>query len=186
LEAEMPLPIQIGGIMLLKRAGKAFALFSLLFAAGCSSTGSISNVFPPAGNNPIKIESEPAGADVYLMGDKVGVTPMQITSKDVFPNIYPPEKVSVYGRVTLKKAGCADFTRTVDGAMSSAGLHAKLDCGDINPASTQTSSTKQSGDVPRSGETAEQRLGKVKDLLNKGLITEEEAKKARERILNEL
>jgi hypothetical protein len=167
--------------MFLKRTGKSFALFSLLLAAGCSSTGSMSNLFPPAGNNSIKIESEPDGADVYVMGEKVGVTPMQITSKDVFPNIYPPEKVSVYGRVTLKKPGCSDITRTVDGEMSNAGLHAKFDCGNMNP-----SSPKLAGDAPRTGETAEQRLGKIKDLLNKGLITEEEAKKARERILNEL
>jgi hypothetical protein len=142
---------------------------------------SASNIFPPAGNNPIKIESEPAGADVYVMGEKVGVTPMQITSRDVFPNIYPKEKVNVYGRVTLKKEGCSDFTRTVDGAMSSAGLHAKLDCGSMN-----SSPPKLSGGASPGGETAEQRLEKIKDLLNKGLITEEEAKKARERILNEL
>jgi len=151
----------------------------------------VRSLFPPAGDKPIKIESEPAGAEDNVMGEKVGVTPLQISRDDVFPNIYPKEKVSVYGRVTLKKAGCSDYTRTVSGEISSAGLHAQLDCGATNPAtptpSTPTpSSATTSGDAPRISETAEQRLNKIKDLLNKGLITEEEAKKARERILNDL
>jgi hypothetical protein len=167
--------------MFLKRSGKALALFNLLLVAGCSSMGGTGNLFPAAGDNPIKIESDPSGAEVYVMGEKVGVTPLQISHKDVFPNIYPKEKVSVYGRVTLKKAGCSDFTRTISSEISNVGLRAQLDCVDMKPASPKTS-----GDVPRISETVEQRLDKIKDLLNKGLITEEEAKKAREHILNDL
>jgi hypothetical protein len=113
------------------------------------------------------------------------VTPIQISRKDVFPNTYPREKVSEYGRVTIRKAGCADLTRTISGEIGSNGLRAKLDCGDTHPASPPAISTQPSS-TQTSGETAEQRLGKIRDLLNKGLITEDEAKKARERILNEL
>lgn len=164
--------------MFLKRSVKASVLFNLLLIAGCSSTGSY---FPAAGNNPIKIESVPSGAEVYVMGEKVGVTPLQINRKDVFPNTYPQNKESVYGRITLKKEGCSDFTRSVSAEISNAGLHAKLDCGDMNPASPGTTNN-----APRSSETVEQRLDKIKDLLNKGLITEEEAKTARARILNDL
>lgn len=167
--------------MFLKRSGKALALFNLLLVAGCSSMGGASNLFPAAGDNPIKIESDPSGAEVYVMGEKVGVTPFQISHKDVFPNIYPKGKESVYGRVTLKKAGCSDFTRTVSAEISNVGLRAQLDCGDMKPASPSTSR-----DAPRSSETVEQRLDKIKDLLNKGLITEEEAKKAREHVINDL
>ena len=167
--------------MFLKCSVKAFALFNLLLVAGCSSMGGGSNLFPSAEENPIKIESNPSGAEVYVMGEKVGVTPLKINHKDVFPNIYPKEKVSVYGMVTLKKAGCSDFTRTVSAEISSGGLQAQLDCGDMSPASSTTSKG-----APRISEPVEQRLDKIKDLLSKGLITEEEAKKARERILNDL
>ncbi|MEO8343072.1 MAG: hypothetical protein ABI536_04565 [Gallionella sp.] len=163
--------------MFLKHVTKAFAFFNILFLAGCS-TG---NIFPAAGDHPFKIESDPSAAAVYVMGEKIGVTPIMITPKDVFPNTYPREKVSVYGRITLKKEGCADFTRTVSAEISNAGLSAKLDCGDLYSASSKTS-----GDAPRSSETVEQRLDKIKGLLSKGLINEEEAKKARERILNDL
>lgn len=167
--------------MLLMRSGKTFLFFNLLFMAGCSSTDGTGNLFPAAGDNPIQIESDPTGAAVYVMGEKVGVTPLQIRKRDVFPNIYPREKESEYGRVTLRKEGCSDFTRTVSAEISNRGLRAQLVCGDIKPASPRTSE-----DAPRISESAEQRLNKIKDLLNKGLITEEEAKKARERILNDL
>jgi len=166
--------------MFLKHTTKALVLFNLLLVAGCSSTKP-GDLFPAAGNNPIKVESVPTGADVYVMGAKAGVTPIEISRKDVFPNLYPNSKELLYGRITVKKEGCSDYTRTVSADISNNGLHAKLDCGDnysVTPGTT--------GNTPRSSETVEQRLDKIKDLLNKGLITEEEAKKARERVLNDL
>jgi PEGA domain len=165
--------------MLLKRSG--IALFNLLFIAACSSTGGVDSYFPAAGNNPIKVESVPSGAEVYVMGEKVGVTPLQINRKEVFPNTYPRDKESVYGRIILKKEGCSDFTRTVSAEISNAGLHAQLDCGDLYTAQPGASRY-----APRNNLTVEQRLQKIKDLLNKGLINEEEAKKARERVINDL
>ena len=167
--------------MFSKRSGKALALCGLLLATGCSSGGGAGNLFPPAGDNPIKIESDPSGAEVYVMGEKIGVTPLRISQSDVFPNTYPKEKVSLYGRVILKKAGCSDFTRTINGEVMGSGLHARLDCADMNPAPSKAA--KEAAPV---SETVEQRLDKIKNLLNKGLITEEEAKKARERVLNDL
>ncbi|MGA8147171.1 MAG: PEGA domain-containing protein [Gallionellaceae bacterium] len=171
--------------MFLKRSGKTFALFTLLLVAGCSSTGGVSNdvrnLFPSADDNPVKIESDPSGASVYVMGEKVGVTPLKISRKDVFPITYPKEKESLYGTVTLKKAGCSDFTKTVNSEITNVGLNAQLDCGGMKPASPL-----KSEDAPHGDETVEGRLNKIKDLLNKGLITEDEAKKARERVLNDL
>jgi hypothetical protein len=116
------------------------------------------------------------------MGEKIGVTPLLLSHNDVFPNTYPSEKVSVYGRITLKKDGCSDLTRTVSAEISNNGLHAKLNCPDTNSASSATTSA----DSPRNSQTVEQRLDKIKELQSKGLITEDEAKQARERILKEL
>ena len=166
--------------MFLKHTRKILALFSLLLAAGCSSAGGAGNLFAAAGDKPIKLESIPPGAEVYVMGEKVGVTPLNISRDKVFPNLYPREKESLYGRVTLRKAGCLDFTRTISTEIGNNGLHAQMDCGDASPASTSPATAS------RTSETAEQRLDKIKELLGKGLITEEEAKKARERILKEL
>lgn len=168
--------------MFLKYPAKALVLCSLMLAAACSSTNAanftMGDIFPSAGNKAIKIDSDPPGATVYVMGENRGVTPLQISNTDVFPNIYPKEKESLYGKVTLKKAGCVDVTRPVDADIINSGLRAKLDCGDLNPASSRN--------APRSNETVEQRLEKIKDLQSKGLITDEEAKKAREHIINDL
>ncbi len=161
--------------MFLERTGKILALFGLLLAAGCSSAGGTGNLFAAAGDKPIKIESIPPGADVYAMGEKIGVTPLQLSRDKVFPNLYDKEKESLYGRVTLRKAGCLDFTRTISTEIGNNGLHAQMDCGDKNPAA-----------APHTSETVEQRLDKIKELQSKGLITEDEAKQARERILKEL
>lgn len=162
-------------------------LFTLLLAGGCSPMGGgsndASNYYLPesAGNNPIKIESEPSGAEVFAMGEKIGITPLAISPKNVFPTTYPKEKEPLYGKVTLKKSGCSDLTKTVSTKIANVGLRAQLECGGLNPAPPQ-----RSRDTSVTSETAEQRLVKIKNLLDKGLITEEEAKKARERILNDL
>jgi hypothetical protein len=171
----------IGEIMLLKRSGKTLVLFNLLLVSACSSSGGVGSYFPAAGNIPIKVESIPTGADVYVMGERIGVTPLEISRTQVFPNTYPGEKESLYGRITLKKEGCFDFTRTVSAEIGNSGLHAKLDCADLNTASSDKPKS-----ATHSDQTVEQRLDKIKDLQNKGLITDDEAKKARERILNDL
>jgi hypothetical protein len=134
-------------------------------------------MFSAAGEKPITIESIPPGADVYVMGEKVGETPFQISRDKIFPHLYPKEKESLYGKVTLRKAGCLDFTRPISTAIGDYGLHAQLDCGSSAPSATARAAP--------SG-TVEQRLDKIKELQGKGLITEEEAKKAREHILNDL
>ena len=164
--------------MFLKHSAKSLVIFNLLLLAGCSAGGSM---FAAAGEKPIKIESIPPGADVYVMGEKVGETPFQISRDKVFPHLYPREKESLYGKVTLRKPGCLDFTRTISTDIGNYGLHAQLDCGD-----TYSSPSAAHVSAPPASETVEQRLNKIKELQRKGLITEEEAKKAREHILNDL
>jgi len=162
--------------MLSAHPAKSFFIFifSFLLLAGCSTGGD--RMSPSAGIAPFKVESVPAGAEVYVMGNKMGVTPMQLSRTDVFPNLYPREKESLYGKVTLRKEGCKDYTREVSGDITGFGLHAKLDCASPAPSTA----------AQPPSETVEQRLDKVKELLNKGLISDDEAKKARERILNSL
>jgi len=155
----------------------------LLISSGCSSSGN-GGLFPSAVNGPFKVESMPSGADVYVMGEKIGITPVMVSRRDVFPNIYPHDKESLYGKVTIKKEGCFEYTRPVSAEISSKGLQAKLDC--TTYKSIQEDVVPGSIAVAHDRATVEQRLEKIKDLFDKGLITEEEAKKTRERILNDL
>ncbi|OGI47528.1 MAG: hypothetical protein A2151_06430 [Candidatus Muproteobacteria bacterium RBG_16_65_34] len=127
----------------------------------------------------ISVESEPAGADVVVMGKNLGRTPLRIRQEDVFPVTYPPEKLAQYGTIVLKKEGCRDYVQSVDNKVYVRGLKARLDCG-ARP------SALPGGQTGGSTESAEERLRRLKELREKGLITEEEEKAARRRILNEL
>src|SRR5208283_1962038 len=99
--------------MYLNRSRSVPMLFALLLAGGCSSmTGGSddpSKFYQPeaAGNSPIKIDSDPPGAEVFAMGERIGTTPLSISPKDVFPTTYPKEKESLYGKLILKKTGCS-------------------------------------------------------------------------------
>lgn len=182
--------------MFLKRSGKAIALVPLLFAAGCSTVsdgmskvGSSFSNFVSADHESIKIDSDPSGATVYVMGEKVGVTPMTISQKLIFPMQYDRSKESLYGKVTLKKGGCADLEKPVSAKMMAEGYKATLDCGDLTPASSAMGNTRgavRTVPIPRLSENLEQRLARIKDMQEKGLISEDEAKAARARVLGDL
>ncbi len=177
--------------MFLKRSGRAIVLLPLFLAAGCSSTmdsvsNGISGMFSSDANAPVKVESNPSGADVYVMGEKVGVTPLKIEQKTLFPLNYPKEKESLYGKITLKKSGCQDYVKGVNAKILKVGIKARMDCGDLNPQSAEGSYGGSVKAVPRMSESIEQRLAHIKELQEKGLITEDEAKKARDHVLNDL
>lgn len=176
--------------MFLKRSGIAIALLPILLAAGCSSVdkmgSDIGHMFHSDANAAIKIDSEPSGADVYVMGEKVGVTPLKIEQSAVFPTTYPKDKESLYGKVAIKKAGCSDFSQEVSAKSLAVGIKARLDCGDLSPATATGSRQPATADVPRLSESVEQRLKHIKDLLDQGLINEEEAKTARKHVIDDL
>lgn len=149
--------------------------------------------------NRVDVGSDPAGADVYVMGSKVGETPLTLDQDAIFPLTYPGEKQALYGVVELRKAGCLPVSQRVSTRAVSRGLHVKLDCGEAaraeTPASPQAqpaqpagSANEQAPATPEVKETPdiEQRLKHVQELRDKGLITEQEAHEIRQRILGEL
>jgi hypothetical protein len=134
----------------------------------------------------ITIESDPSGATVYAMGKDIGVTPLDIRQRDVFPPTYSPEQQPLYGIVTIRHAGCKDYTQRVDIAAYRTGIMAKLECGEQKPASEQ-----KPAEVPRAEQrdekpSIEKRLQLLKELQDKGLVTEDEVKATRRRILEGL
>lgn len=150
----------------------SFALAWLALSQGCAPL--------PAEPGFIAVESEPAGADVVVMGEQKGRTPLRLRLEDVFPVTYPPAKSALYGKVVLKKEGCRDFVQSIDTKVYARGLfRAKLDCGARPPA-------MPGGQTGGTTESTEERLRRLKELREKGLITEEEEKATRRRILDEL
>jgi len=143
----------------------SFAFAWLALSQGCAPL--------PAEPGFIAVESEPAGADVIVMGEQKGRTPLQLRLEDVFPVTYPAEKRALYGKIVLKKEGCRELTLPVSSKVYAKGVKARLDC-----------NARPSADLATG--TVGERLRQLKALREQGLITEEEAKAARRRILDEL
>ena len=160
----------------------------IALASGCA----------PLGAKPgrIDVTSDPAGADVYAMGSKVGVTPLTLDQDAIFPLTYPIEKQALYGVVELRKAGCIPARQGLGTRAVAKGLHVKLDCGEAARAEPVTSRQAQpaasaNGQAPaipvvKQKPGIELRLREVQDLRDKGVITEQEAREIRQRILGEL
>lgn len=119
------------------------------------------------------VNSEPAGAVIYVMGKEMGNAPLEITTNQVFPATYPKELESHYGRVELRYPGCEPYARPISGHILANGLTAMLDC---NTASMT---------APAGGNIHE-RLRQLKEIFDEGLISEAEYRIKREGILQDL
>jgi hypothetical protein len=176
------------GTRAVKHAWLAAPMAAALIA-GCASVG--------AKPGRIDVTSEPPGAEVYVMGDMAGVTPLTLDQTRVFPLIYPSGKQALYGKVELRKAGCQPTVRAVSTRAVAEGIRVTLDCDEAPqpPARTPAndlvpgSATRVAPAMPSAPvhtPAVDQRLRQVRDLLDQGLITEHEAHEVRMRILNEL
>lgn len=159
----------------------AIPLVSLLFAGGCSSN--LTQGTPET----IAVQSTPA-ATVVVMGQELGTTPMTVPVKAVFPSSYPPEQEALYGRITLKKDGCADYVTTVSGKVLSRGIKAELDCGVVKaPAATPIQAAEPPSPAPAApSHSPSQRLRQLDEVYKQGLISDDEYRQLRQRILDSL
>ncbi len=169
----------------------------LLVLTGCAGVGSI------AGDDTLSVRSTPSAATVYIMEQAVGQTPLELTQQMLYPNTYSQDKAHLYGVITLKKSGCQDYTQRVSSRNIARGLDAQLECNtdgvDIKaassnpaPVSTQQTDTtttipeKPLSSAPATESSAKQRLLRIDQLKEEGLITEQEYQAVRQRILDAL
>ena len=61
----------------------------------------------------LRIESDPPGAEVLLIGGSAGRTPLSVGERAIYPNDYSDEQAPLYGLVTLRRAGCATHVQRV-------------------------------------------------------------------------
>lgn len=151
-----------------QRRWLAPALLAISLIPGCAPLGAIPDQ--------IHVTSEPPGAEVYVMGEKAGVTPLNVNQSAVFPPRFPAEKQSLYGNIELRKAGCKNSIQRVSTGLVTKGVHVRLECDE----------TAGAGKAESTGASIESRLRRVQELRDKGLITDQEAREIRQRILNGL
>lgn len=154
----------------------------VLLLHGCSNFSALSK------HDEITVDSEPSGASVYVMGKVLGSTPLVVRHQDVFPVVYAPDQQDLYGMVILKKDGCQNYLQRVNSTILKKGVKAKLDCTEVDAeqASTQIPQGNQPGIPVPAPTSLKQRLIRLDELHQDGLITDEEYGAARRRILDEL
>lgn len=158
---------------------------AVVLLQGCAGT-------PVTADKPADVTSNPSGAMVYADGVKLGETPLRHRLYDAFSASWKGMTYQAQGVLMVKLDGCEDYTLKVSDAILSQPIHAELECnGVIEPQkSTATvmpqSSTEKSTAVVMPQSKTEKRLGELEALYKKGIITSEEYKENRKRILSEL
>jgi hypothetical protein len=147
---------------------------SFAVAAGCGAGSALTRA------NEISVASDPPGAAVHAAGKQIGVTPLAVRQQDVFPVVYGPEQQDVYGTLLLTKDGCKDHTVRVNNAVVRKGVDVMLDCGQADIAKPQPEAL---GTPPA---TIKERLLRLNELRDQGLVNEEEYREIRRKILGEL
>lgn len=160
-----------------RHAGGALGLLALATLSACGGI-----VLFPSSSGSTHVESVPSGAEVFVMGQRVGVTPLELEDARAFPMRYPPEQRALYGRVVLRKEGCREYVVPLSVEASNHGIVAQLDCGGSSAAA---------GGPPvaapaESSAPLDERLRSIDTLAEQGLISTEERRRTRARVLEEV
>lgn len=130
----------------------------------------------------INVTSDPQGATVLASGKELGRTPLFLPA-GTFPTkmvnlIYRP-----VGTLTLKRPGCRTHDIEVNEKVLSKDIHVALECG---PAYAVEEPPRPAAPPAATGGSTARRLRELNKLRDEGLITEEEYRSVRKRILDEL
>ena len=155
------------------------SIFATTLLSACAG-----NSLAPQSSNRFSVNSQPAGASVYVMGERLGATPLELSSSQVFPVTYPSGLQDKYGKVELKYPGCQPYEKAISGYVLANGMHAKLDCGQAAPE--QTPAAAAPAQATTNPDTIQERLRALKSIFEEGLITEDEYRAKRQLILQEL
>ncbi len=136
----------------------------------------------------IRIDSEPPGAQVYASGRAIGTTPLRIDPGEYFSTgaRFGSQQetgivsISYVGTLEIKKPGCRPYVQKVDDYLLSRDILATLECG-RGQASGPEAPLREGPPAQ-----AEQRLRRIEDLHEKGLLSDEEYRSLRERVLETL
>lgn len=155
------------------------ALASVL--SGCASMGGGED---QAGK--IRITSDPAGAIVYADGSELGAAPLQITPGSHFRSGFAGFSYRYIGKLSIKKPGCETWSTEVNDFVLSKDIHAKLKCDPgYTAAAVLPAGGASNAGAPKGDQTIE-RLERIESLHKRGLISDEEYKQSRARIIEKL
>lgn len=140
---------------------------------------------------PVNLRSDPAGATVLANGEVIGTTPMQITADDLFPHQRKGLDWHRDGTLTLQRPGCTPKTLDIDNETLKRSLTLELECRPdapalIAPAASAAAANAAAAPAKQPNGAAAQRLEELEGLRSENLITAEEYRSIRKRILDQL
>ncbi len=128
------------------------------------------------------------------MGERVGITPLDVEDRMVFPVDYSRDKAHLYGKILLRKESCEDSVHPLNLKVANQGLVVELRCSansfghELSAVESMTTDGfKPPPDEPvrHSSDSIAERLARIEELWVQGLIVEPEYEALRERVLNE-
>ena len=125
------------------------------------------------------VTSSPSGAVVYANILELGKTPLTHNLYDAFPAGWKNSMYQAQGILMVKKDGCKEYTLKINDLILSKPIHADLTFNLVKKSEKTTP-------VMNSRGQAEKRFEELEALYKNGVITKDEYKKTRERILSEL
>jgi len=163
-----------------------------LLLYGCSSLGELSS----SDSQQIRVVSNPAGATAYADGNEIGITPFTFSPGKAFRSGFASSDSAIIGyryvgKLSVKKPGCRDYFTEVDDNLLSKDIHVQLECDpNYQPVAQPASPTPPAGSAPQARpavpESAEQRLLQIEGLHDKGLLSDQEYRQLRQRVLDTL
>ncbi len=166
-------------MMRTRRLATALAAATLAFGA----TGCVGPLRESGGGvHTIRVLSEPPGATVLADGRELGTTPLVIRPGEVFPARFVGREYRYAGTLALRRPGCRPWSVQVDDAVLARDVVARLECG---PGAAVPASVREKPTVS-AGDPVAERLRRARRLHEEGLITDEEYRALRRRILESL
>lgn len=162
------------------------ALLAAFFVNGCAA-GTLSGP-----KSSITVDSQPQGASVYAGERALGRTPVKILLDDVFPKRWTSrtekdeEGFAFYrrlGALSFRKPGCEPYSMRVDSEVLRDDIKVTLTC---DPNYQPPAGGERDGPEDAVTSTIEERLRRLDELRHKGLLTQDEYRAQRQRILNDL
>lgn len=144
------------------------------------------------GERTFAVSSEPSGARVWSITGELGTTPLRVTERSIYPNRFPEDRIDEYGKLFVSHKGCTTLTHAVTLAEIAEGLTLTLDCRpgvgrvaieDLDAA--RRVDRNATAVAPHAAQRRLRQLRLLDELLEDGVISVEEERSIRQRLLSQ-
>lgn len=113
------------------------------------------------------------------MGERLGTTPLDVSDARVYPVHYPRALAPLYGKLVLRHPGCDELVQDLTLRAANEGVVVRLACAE---RAEEHHAASADAEPPAS---ARERLAEIDSLRREGLLSEDEERAIRDRVLRE-